>query len=164
MEKKWIKDLGFNECIHAPTQEISDKLCKKFHELGLKWSSGISYLDNTQYNVYKENTHYYPYDGSYSDKDYATDCSSAVYTINDLLDFEVEQHNNTDKGYTKEEIELLDRFAGLALNGILSSETEMRANGGMYGEQTKSSRLLSDECYSIAKEMLRARKEALKNG
>lgn len=68
-----------------------------------------------------------------------------------------------NENYTKEEIELLDRFAGLAMNGILSSETEMRANGGMYGEQTKSSRLLSDECYMIAKEMLRSRKEALKN-
>lgn len=164
MEKKWIKDLGSNECIHAPTQDIAYVLCVKFNELGLKWRSGISYLDNTQYNVYEENTHYYPYDGSYSDKDYATDCSSTVYTINDLLDFEGENTTVSDEGYTKEEIDLLDRFAGLAMNGILSSETEMRANGGMYGEQTHSARQLSDECYCIAKSMLIARKEFLKNG
>lgn len=157
MEKKWIKDLGENECIHAPTQDIAYVLCVKFNELGLKWSSGISYLDNTQYNVYKENTHYYPYDGSYSDKDYAVDWSSKVYTINDLLDFEGERHNNTDEGYTKEEIELLDRFAGIVL-GVALSEFNL-ANGVSNGVVD----IVCNDSYITAKSMLRARKEALKN-
>lgn len=161
MKKKWIKDLGANECIHAPTKEISDKLCKKFDELGLKWSDGSSYIEDDYFLNYGNQTHYIPFSGTFCFTDYAVS-HFKVYTINDLLDFEGELQS--DEGYTKEEIELLDRFAGLAMNGILSSETEMRANGGMYGEQTNSSRILADECYSIAKSMLRARKEALKNG
>lgn len=60
---------------------------------------------------------------------------------------------------SEEDQQLLDHFAGLAMQGILSSETEMRANGGMYGEQTFSAQPLADECYFIAKAMLKARKE-----
>lgn len=157
MEKKWIKDLGENECIHAPTQEIADKICKKFYELGMCWCNGESYLNNTNYNVNKENTHYYPYDGCYSDKNYTIECYSKVYTINDLLDFEGERHNNTDEGYTKEEIELLDRFAGLAMQGIC-------VNAGRNEHRIGKPEKISMDSYSIAKAMLRARKEALKNG
>lgn len=149
MEKKWIKDLCSNECIHTPTQDIAYVLCVKFNELGLKWSSGISYLDNTKYNVYKENTHYYPYDGSYSDKDYTEECSSKVYAINDLLDFEGEPQS--DESYTKEEIELLDRFAGMIMQGLMSKAEYFLSE-------------YADTSYRLAKEMLRARKEALNNG
>lgn len=53
-----------------------------------------------------------------------------------------------NESYTKEEIELLDRFAGLAMNAILS-----RAGSVGIGESS----------YNVAKEMLKARKEALKN-
>lgn len=161
MKKKWIKDLGANECIHAPTKEISDKICKKFDELGMCWRNGESYLDNTQYNVYKENTQYYPYDGSYSDKEYILDLSSTVYTINDLLDFDGENITVSDEGYTKEEIEFLDRFAGLAMNAMLQAPFQMEK---LRGDVSENDKTLSITCYRLSKAMLRARKEALKNG
>lgn len=153
MEKKWIKDLGSNECIHTPTQEISDKLRKKLDELGLKWCDGQSYVKWSFYHFHKEQTFIFPYHGTFANKDYVNGVSAKIYTISDLLDFEGEQHSITDEGYTKEEIELLDRFAGLAMNGLVSKY----GNEGTYST-------LSQMSYDVAKEMLSARKEALKNG
>ena len=62
-----------------------------------------------------------------------------------------------NESYTKEEIELLDRFAGLAMNAEL-----VRDEGWSFN----SDRSLEEGCrfsYRVAKEMLRARKEALNN-
>lgn len=61
----------------------------------------------------------------------------------------------------KEEQNLLDHFAGLAMQGILSAQTEMRAHGHNYIEE--GIKYLSKESYAIASAMLKARKEALKN-
>lgn len=58
-----------------------------------------------------------------------------------------------NESYTKEEIDLLDRFAGLAMNGFVSKY----GNEGTYST-------LSQMSYDVAKEMIRSRKEALKNG
>lgn len=151
MEKKWIKDLGANECIHAPTKEISDKLCKKFDELGLKWSDGSSYISRGN------QTHYIPFDGTYCGSGYA-ELFCNVYTINDLLDFEGEKFAVSDESYTKEEIELLDRFAIVALSACLS---EVNLGNGISKEDVD---IICNDSYRMAKSMLLARKEALKNG
>lgn len=57
---------------------------------------------------------------------------------------------------------LLDYLAGQAMQGILSSETEMRTNGGMYGKQTYSAQPLAQECYDIAEAMLAERERRMK--
>lgn len=62
------------------------------------------------------------------------------------------------KDLSKEEIDLLDRFANVALGVCLS---EFNLASGMSKEDVD---VMCKGCYSIAKEMLVARKEALKNG
>ena len=150
MEKKWIKDLRENDFILAPTKDISDRICKKFDELGLKWSNGRSYIEVDYFLNSVDKINYIPFNGTFFFGDYEESICK-VYTINDLLDFEGELQS--DEGYTKEEIELLDKFAGLAMNGLVSKY----GNEGTYPT-------LSQMSYEVAKEMLRARKEALKNG
>lgn len=63
-----------------------------------------------------------------------------------------------NESYTKEEIELLDSFAGVALSACLS---EVNLGNGMSKEDVD---VMCKGCYMIAKDMLIARKEALKNG
>lgn len=61
----------------------------------------------------------------------------------------------------KEGKNVLDHFAGLAMQGILSSETEMRSNGGNYINGASCVEYLAKESYEIAKAMVKARKEVL---
>lgn len=88
MKKYWIKDLTDKQVIHAPTEDIAEKLCKKFHELGLKWRMGNSYSSRTCWHLSRENTCYRPAAGVYGHKvEYNTD-RYEILTIGNLLDFE----------------------------------------------------------------------------
>lgn len=57
------------------------------------------------------------------------------------------------------ESDLLDRFAGLAMQGILSAEIEMRAHGGSHTDTHSPPNYLAKESYLIAQAMLNARRE-----
>ncbi len=57
----------------------------------------------------------------------------------------------------KEEKQLRDQFAGLAMQGILSAQSEMRANG--HCNTVEGIKYLAEESYLIADAMLKARKE-----
>lgn len=90
MKKYWIKDLTDKQAIHAPTEEIAEKLCKKFHELGLKWINGCPY-SKTDWDTLKEKTCYRPNRGAYGTYgsiDYYIRESFEILTIGNLLDFE----------------------------------------------------------------------------
>lgn len=87
MTKYWIKDLKYHQCIHAPTQEVSDKLRNKFQELGLKDIVGKSYLEVDYWYWFEGDTVYYPFDGSIASIDYAEMARSEIITIDQLYDF-----------------------------------------------------------------------------
>ncbi|HAY3553726.1 hypothetical protein [Elizabethkingia meningoseptica] len=86
MTKKYIKDLGENEVIHAPTLSIAEAICEKFDELGLNWGSGGKYTENN-WIEYKSETCYSPKEGSFGDKSSLIDDGYTVYNIIDLHDF-----------------------------------------------------------------------------
>lgn len=88
MKKYWIKDLTEKQVIHAPTADIAKKLCNKFHELGLKWFNGSSYLNITNWNLYEEGTCYNCKIGKFSDKAKHTIVNAEILTIDQLLDFQ----------------------------------------------------------------------------
>lgn len=87
MTKYWIKDLKYNQCIHAPTQEISDRLRNKFHELGLKNIEGKSYLDADYWHWFEGDTVYYPNDGAIAPIEYTELENDEILTIDQLHDF-----------------------------------------------------------------------------
>lgn len=90
MKKYWIKDLKENQVIHAPTKETARKLCNKFHELGLKWATGRTYLEELNWDVYKGETCYSPSDGYFSSICLYTD--PEILTIEQLLDFQTNDY------------------------------------------------------------------------
>ncbi|WP_313418793.1 hypothetical protein [Sphingobacterium multivorum] len=57
----------------------------------------------------------------------------------------------------QEEKQLRDHLSGLAMQGILSAQSEMRANG--HCNTVEGIKYLADESYLIADAMLKARKE-----
>lgn len=53
--------------IRCETIEESKRICNIFHQNGLKWCNGSSYLDFTFWGQYQNNTLYLIYEGSYGD-------------------------------------------------------------------------------------------------
>lgn len=88
MKKYWIKDLTEKQVIHAPTKEIARKLCNKFHELGLKWADGDSYLNETNWSRYREENCYNYKTGKHSSKPSYISQRYEILTIDQLLDFQ----------------------------------------------------------------------------
>ena len=93
-------NFGFNknEVIHCPTEELAVKVLQIAHERGYKWSDKVSYLDNSEWECYKENTCYYLCDGDYSCILYAVNKGYKVIKAEDFL----KQHNkniNNHKPY-----------------------------------------------------------------
>lgn len=60
-----------NTCIYCPTLELAKQVLNIFDQLKLKWCSERNYTIYTNWNIYKENTVYYPFDGEFSPLKYA---------------------------------------------------------------------------------------------
>lgn len=65
-----IQDLKDNDVIHCQTQKEADLLCNELHRLGYKWAGGDSYLRDTRWDIFKENTCYLIKKGEYCYKSY----------------------------------------------------------------------------------------------
>ena len=66
------------------------------------------------------------------------------------------------EGGLQAERDLLDHFAGLAMQGIISANTEMRAIGGQYSNDEHHPyqvKYLAEEAYVIAYAMLKSRRD-----
>ena len=56
--------------VNCKTEEEAKDFCRQMHGQGMKWCTGDSYLENTNYNVHNEGTCYYGI-GEYSSRVYA---------------------------------------------------------------------------------------------
>lgn len=92
MKKYWIKDLDENQVIHAPTEDIAKKLCKKFDMLGLTWCPGHPYSANLRRDKYKEETCYLPSKGEYCSLSYYAEQGYEILTIDELMDFQSNEY------------------------------------------------------------------------
>lgn len=75
-----------NLCIHCDTEEKANKLLKKFHELGKRWCTRKSYLENNHYDTYRENTVYYNVE-TYGDLRVAREREIKIIEFDELDDF-----------------------------------------------------------------------------
>lgn len=91
-KKYWIKNLTKKQVIHAPTEEIANRLCKKFDMLGLKWNTKEPYPGNLEWDNYKEETCYSPSSGEYCDRGYYTREGYNILSIDQLLDFQENEY------------------------------------------------------------------------
>lgn len=93
--------------VHCKTKEEAKDFCKRMHEHGMKWCTGDSYLENTNYNVHNEGTCYYGI-GEYSSRVYAekynykilewSDYMQEEFTKADLKDGMVVEYNDNSFG------------------------------------------------------------------
>lgn len=88
MKKYWIKDLTEKQAIHAPTLEIAQRLCKKFHMLGLKWRDGDSYIEDVIWHNHKESTSYCPSNGLFGSTSWFEENNYEILNIDQILDFD----------------------------------------------------------------------------
>lgn len=102
MQKKYIKELTENECIHTPTEEIYNQVSAKLNELRLKWGNGKDYLELRLYDRCVTNSVIYPKKGVYSSVSYANRKGYTIYTINDLKDFTMEKQIKLTSEQAKE--------------------------------------------------------------
>jgi hypothetical protein len=57
---KKVTDLTENEVIHCPTEREAEAICLLMHNAGLKWDSGMSFLEETHWSNFRENMCYKP--------------------------------------------------------------------------------------------------------
>lgn len=93
--------------VHCKTEEEAKDFCKRMHEHGMKWCSGESYMEKTNYKEYHEGTCYYG-SGEYSSRDFAEkynykilecgDLHAEKFTKSDLKDGMVVEYNDNSFG------------------------------------------------------------------
>lgn len=78
--------------VHCKTEEEAEDFCKQMHEHGMKWSGGFSYLDYTNYRIYRERTCYIA-KGEYCFKNYY---EKRGYTILEWSDYMQKEFTKAD--------------------------------------------------------------------
>lgn len=78
--------------VHCKTEEEAKDFCQKMHEQGMKWSNENSYLEYTNYSIYKDKT-YYLGDGCYCGYEY---CKREEYTILEWSDYMQKEFTKAD--------------------------------------------------------------------
>lgn len=93
--------------VHCKTEEEAVGFCKQMHEHGMKWNGGFSYLDYTNYRIYREGTCYiakgeYCFKNYYEKKGYTilewSDYMQKEFTKADLEDGMVVEYRCKDYG------------------------------------------------------------------
>lgn len=93
--------------VNCKTEEEAKDFCKRMHEHGMKWCTGKSYMEKTNYEEYKGETCYYGI-GEYSSRVYAekynykilewSDYMQKEFTKADLEDGMVVEYNDNSFG------------------------------------------------------------------
>ena len=56
--------------VHCETEEEAKRILEMAHELGYKWSNGVSYIDDTKWLFKQSKMCYYLFDGNFTDYNY----------------------------------------------------------------------------------------------
>lgn len=132
MEFNWEEFLSNNKiAVHCSTEEQAKDFCKQMHEHGLEWCSGESYLELTEWKVYKEGTAYES-DGYFAKVKYYTEKN---YTILEWSDYGKENNMNLELSNLTEEqkkqiIELAKKFEQENVTDKLNYENDYIAFNG----------------------------------
>ena len=94
-------------CIHCPTLELAKQVLNIFHKLGLEWCDHSDYKENHNWDSFKENSVYSPFDGQVSPLAFAdfTGCkiiSAEEFIALHIEDEEFDLENYTPKGDLKD--------------------------------------------------------------
>lgn len=70
--------------VNCKTEEEAKDFCKRMHEHGMKWCTGKSYMEKTNYEEYKGETCYYGI-GEYSSRVYAEEYNYKILEWSDYM-------------------------------------------------------------------------------
>ena len=89
-----IEDYKGNYVMHCKTEEEAKDFCGYLDSINMKWISGLSYEDNTKWDVHKQDTYYYFNEG----------CFSNGYFVNKYRYKILEWSDFMDKKFTKADL------------------------------------------------------------
>ena len=93
MKFNWEEFLSNDKiAVHCKTKEEAIDFCRQMHEHGMTWRNGQSYLKDTNWKIYKEET-VYEGDGSFANFGYYKNNN---YTILEWSDYEKENNMNLE--------------------------------------------------------------------
>jgi hypothetical protein len=80
-----------NTCIHCSTLELAKQVLNIFNKLGLKWCNGIYYTKCTDWDRYKENTIYYPFEGRFSSLKHFQQLNGKIISAKEFITLHTEK-------------------------------------------------------------------------
>lgn len=89
LEKK-LK-ISENTCIHCSTLELAKQVLNIFNKLGLKWCNGIYYTKCTDWDKYKENTVYYPFEGRFASLKHFQQLNGKIISAKEFITLHTEE-------------------------------------------------------------------------
>lgn len=87
---------GQKVVVWCKTEEEAKEFCKMMHDAGLKWCSGDSYLQFTNWFVHEEDTCYNPNNGMFSDKIFFKTEGYDIIPF-DILKMKIEQEETQEQ-------------------------------------------------------------------
>lgn len=131
---KEFKNKDNKIAVHCKTEEEAKDFCKRMHEHGMKWSTGKSYMEKTNYEEYKGETCYIRF-GMFSSYRYY---NSEGYEILEWSDYMQKEFTKSDlkSGMV---VEYNDNYFGkrLVIGGFLIGE-DGYSDLGDYNENLKN--------------------------
>ena len=131
---KEFKNKDNKIAVHCKTEEEEKDFCKRMHEHGMKWSTGKSYMEKTNYEEYKGETCYIRF-GMFSSYRYY---NSEGYEILEWSDYMQKEFTKSDlkSGMV---VEYNDNYFGkrLVIGGFLIGE-DGYSDLGDYNENLKN--------------------------
>lgn len=86
---------GYWDCIHCKTEEQARDLCEFFKYIGLKSNHGKEFSrEYTMWDIYKEDTCYYPFDGCHSNAYSKKSYRGKIFEFD-----EIEFYDKTEENY-----------------------------------------------------------------
>ena len=139
MEFNWEEFISSNKiAVHCSTEEQAKDFCRQMHERGMEWRSGESYLKDTNWEDYEEET-CYEGDGTFANLQYYTRIN---YTILEWSDYEKKNSMNLELSNLTDEqkrqiIDLAEKFKQENETDKLDYKTDYRVvSGGKTLEKT----------------------------
>ena len=88
-----------NTCIHCPTFELAKQVLNIFHKLGLEWCDHSDYKENHNWDSFKENTVYSPFDGQVSPLAFADFTGCKIISAEEFIALHIEDEEFDLKNY-----------------------------------------------------------------
>ena len=127
LKEFWKSKKGI--AIHCDTEEKAEKLCKAFDQMGQKWNTGCSYLENDLWHYY-ETESCYTNRNIYSSKSFYEGFDYRIIPFEEIEDFQTNEIHLTKKG---KEVHAVHKIDGKVVNrtkAVCSKEDEFNFGTG----------------------------------